>query len=78
MKAVNPPSRARRIIGDILLVLAILLFADVIVVMLHKINAVVLNAYYQEVFQYKILYSFLTSMTVYFCCGREKYSLVLL
>ena len=55
MKAVNPPSRARRIIGDILLVLAILLFADVVIVMLHKINAVVLKADYQEIFQYQII-----------------------
>lgn len=55
MKAVNPPSRARRIIGDILLVLAILLFADVVIVMSHKINAVVLKADYQEVFQYQII-----------------------
>lgn len=47
--------RFRRIIGDILLVLVILLAADVVIVMLQKINAVVLKADYQEIFQYELI-----------------------
>ena len=55
MKTENPVSRIRRIIGDILLILGILLTADVVIVMLHKINTVVLKADYQEIFQYELL-----------------------
>ena len=55
MKTENHTSRIRRIIGDILLVLAILLTADVIIVMLHKINAVVLKADYREIFHYELI-----------------------
>ena len=55
MKAANQTSRIRRIIGDILLVLSLLLTADVVVVMLHKINAVVLKADYQEIFHYELI-----------------------
>ena len=42
MKDRNRTRRVRRIIGTILLAAAILLLADVVFVMLHKINAVVL------------------------------------
>ena len=55
MKTGNHPSRIRRIIGDILLALVILLTADVVIVMLHKILAVVLKADYQEVFLYELI-----------------------
>ena len=55
MKAVNRVSRTRRIIGNILLALAVLLLADVAVVMLQKINAVVLKADYEEVFRYELI-----------------------
>ena len=55
MKTKNPISRIRRIIGDILLILGILLTADVVIVMLHKINTVVLKADYQEIFRYELL-----------------------
>ena len=55
MEAVNMISWLRRIIGDILLALAILLTADIVVVMLRRINAVVLKADYQEVFKYELI-----------------------
>jgi len=55
MRNENRASRARRIVGDILLVLAILLIADVVIVMLHRINAVVLKADYREIFQYELI-----------------------
>ena len=55
MKTENRTSPIRRIIGDILLVLVLLLTADVVIVMLHKINAVVLKADYQELFQYELI-----------------------
>ncbi len=45
---------ARRIIGDLLLALAILLLADVLIVMPAKINAVVLKADYRKVFTYEL------------------------
>lgn len=48
-------SRERRIIGDILLVLAVFLTADVTVVMLRKISGVVLKADYQKVFRYQLI-----------------------
>ncbi len=46
---------ARRIIGDILLALAVLLLADALFVMPARIDAVVLKADYQEVFTYEII-----------------------
>ena len=55
MKTENQVSRVRRIIGDVLLVLAVLLTADVTIVMLHKINAVVLKADYREIFEYELI-----------------------
>lgn len=55
MKTVNQGSCFRRIIGDILLVLAVLLMAHAVVVMLCKINAVVLKADYQKVFTYELI-----------------------
>ena len=55
MEKKNRTSRVRRIIGDILLVLVILLIADVAFVMPARINAVVLKADYQEVFMYQII-----------------------
>lgn len=55
MKAVNQTSRVRRIIGRLLLALTILLAADVVIVMLRRINAVVLKADYTEVFQYELI-----------------------
>ncbi len=48
-------SPARRIIGDIMLVLCVLLTAEVVIVMHHKINAVVLKADYQEIFHYELI-----------------------
>ena len=45
----------RRISGDILLVLGILLTVDVVFVMHHRINSVVLKADYQELFQYELI-----------------------
>ncbi len=45
----------RRIIGDILLVLTVLLAADVIFVMSARINAVVLKADYRKVFIYELI-----------------------
>ena len=45
----NRTPRVRRIIGDILLVLVVLLIADVAFVMPARINAVVLKADYQKV-----------------------------
>ena len=44
MNCSNQPFQA----GDILLLLVILLTVDVVVVMLHKINSVVLKADYKE------------------------------
>ena len=55
MKTGNQPSRIRRIIGDLLLVLVLFLTADVVIVMLHKINTVVLKADYQEIFHYELI-----------------------
>ena len=51
----NEISTARRIIGDVLLALTVLLTADVAIVMLQRINAVVLKADYREVFQYELI-----------------------
>ena len=55
MKTGNRNSRAGRIIGDILLALAVLLIADVAFVMPARINAVVLKADYRKVFIYEII-----------------------
>ena len=55
MKTVNRGSRVRRIVGDVLVALVVLLMADVVVVMLRKINAVVLKADYQKVFTYQLI-----------------------
>lgn len=55
MKERKRPCLARRIIGDILLALTILLAADVVIVMIHKINLVVLKQTYQKIFVYEIL-----------------------
>ena len=55
MKTANHTSPIRRVIGDSLLVLAILLAADVVIVMLHRINTVVLKADYREIFQYELI-----------------------
>ena len=54
MKTGNRRSRAGRIIGDILLLLAVLLTADVLIVMPARINAVVLKADYRKVFAYEL------------------------
>ncbi len=48
-------SLVRRIFGDILLVLAILLAADVLYIMPARINAVVLKADYRQVFLYELI-----------------------
>ena len=50
MKTANRPSLVRRVIGDILLALAVILIAEVAIVMPARINAVVLKSDYQEVF----------------------------
>lgn len=55
MKTRNRPSHIKRIIGDILLALVLLLTADIVIVMLHKINTVVLKADYQEIFTYELI-----------------------
>ena len=51
----NRTSLVRRIIGDILLILVVLLFADVVFVMPPRISTVVLKADYQKVFIYEII-----------------------
>ena len=48
-------SRAGRIVGDILLAMVVLLTADVVIVMLRRIGAVVLKADYREIFQYELI-----------------------
>lgn len=53
MKTANRPSLARRIVGDILLALAMMLIAEVAIVMPARINAVVLKSDYQKVFVYQ-------------------------
>ena len=55
MKTGNQLSSIRRIFGDILLVLVILVMVDVAFVMPARINAVVLKADYREVFIYEIV-----------------------
>ena len=51
----NRTPHARRIIGDILLVLAVLLIVDVAFVMPARINTVVLKSDYQGIFMYEIM-----------------------
>lgn len=51
----NRPSLFRRIAGDVLLAITALLTVDVIAVMLHKINSVVLKADYRKVFMYELV-----------------------
>lgn len=51
----NHTSRVRRVIGNILLVLAVLLIIDVAYVMPARINSVVLKADYREVFMYELI-----------------------
>ena len=55
MKDGNRTSRVRRIIGDILLVLVVLLTADVCFVMPDRISAVVRKADYRDIFMYEII-----------------------
>ncbi len=55
MKNVNQIPLAGRITGDILLALAVLLAADVIIVMLRRINAVTRKADFREVFLYELI-----------------------
>ena len=55
MKTENRTCRVRRIVGDILLVLFILLAADVIIVMPGRIDAVVREADYRGIFHYQLI-----------------------
>ena len=55
MSAENRNSFIRRVIGDMLLALVILLAADVLFVMPAKINSVVLKADYRKVFMYELI-----------------------
>lgn len=55
MKSNHSVPRARRIIGDVLLALFVLLTASVVIVMTARINAVVLKADYQKVFTYQLI-----------------------
>lgn len=55
MKTRDRISRTRRIAGDILLTPAVLLIADVLLVMPARINAVVLKADYRKVFAYELI-----------------------
>ena len=55
MKTGYSISHVRRIIGDVLVLLAVLLMIDVIVVMSAKIRAVVQKKDYQEVFFYELI-----------------------
>ena len=55
MKTMNGISHMRGIIGNILILLAVLLLADVAIVMTHKINTVVLKSDYQEIFVYELI-----------------------
>lgn len=54
MKTEKHISGIRRIIGDILIALVVLLTADVVIVMVRKINSVVLKVDYREVFYYEL------------------------
>ena len=55
MKSENNPSRGRRIVGDILLLLVGLLTADVVAVMPRRIRAVVRKADYRKIFFYDLI-----------------------
>ena len=55
MRAEYQISNIRRVTGDILLALVILLAADVLFVMPAKINSVVLKADYRKVFMYELM-----------------------
>ena len=55
IKTGNRCSGIRRVIGDILLALAILLTVDVAFVMPARISAVVLKADYRKVFMYQLI-----------------------
>ena len=55
MKTQSSAFLIRRIIGDILLVLVILLIADVIFVMNHRITSAVRKTDYQEIFLYELI-----------------------
>ena len=48
-------SKFRRIIGDIILLLSVLLSIDVVAVMLHRISVVVLKDTYKTIFRYEII-----------------------
>ncbi|MBO5534526.1 MAG: hypothetical protein J6B53_03865 [Clostridia bacterium] len=50
-------SQIRRVIGDILLALVILLTVNVTCVMVNKMNTVVLKAQIQDVFKYELIIS---------------------
>ena len=51
----NRISRTRKVIGNILLVLVILLAADAVIVMSSRINAVVLKADYRKILVYELI-----------------------
>ena len=51
-KTIGP---ARRILGDLALVLAALLTADVTVIMLRRISSVVLKETYQNIFRHELI-----------------------
>ncbi len=55
MKSNHSVPRARRITGDVLLALFVLLTVSVVIVMTARINAVVLKADYQKVFTYQLI-----------------------
>ena len=55
MKTEKRTSRIIKIIGDILLAMFALLTVDVVIVMIHKINTVVLKADYREIFVYELI-----------------------
>ena len=55
MKTEKRIPAARRAVGDLLLALTVLLTADVVIVMLRKIQAVVLKADYQNIFNHELV-----------------------
>ena len=56
MAKLSRVSPARRIVGDVLLALVILLTVSVVFVMTARINAVVLKGDYQKVFRYELIF----------------------
>ena len=56
MAKLSQVSPARRIVGDVLLALVILLTVSVVFVMTARINAVVLKGDYQKVFRYELIF----------------------